>query len=224
MRRAASRLISTRDCRHVMARTPTITDEQILEAARALFIERGLDVPTSEIAALAAVSEGTIFKRFQTKENLFVVAMQRSMSRAPWLERLDERCGRGELREQLTLIAHDVLDELVVMIARIHMILAHHAQLRDELLGHPDSPPGVALKRLTHFFDHEQRLGRLSGPDAELLARVFLGALHHYCFAERIGLNARMPMPQATYVRGVVALILDGAAPPSTLSSQGDSI
>ena len=54
-----------------MARRTTITDEQILDAARRVFLEEGFAAPTAKIARLAGVSEGSIFNRFSTKEALF---------------------------------------------------------------------------------------------------------------------------------------------------------
>ena len=47
----------------------------ILSAARAVFLERGAMGTTSEVAARAGVSEGTIFNRFKSKEMLFRAAM-----------------------------------------------------------------------------------------------------------------------------------------------------
>lgn len=55
-----------------MARSRSITDEQILEAARAVFLEDGFSASTLEIARRAGISEASIFKRFSTKENLFL--------------------------------------------------------------------------------------------------------------------------------------------------------
>src|SRR3954471_11315301 len=47
------------------------TREQIAEAARELFSERGFDrVPVAEIARAADVSEQTVFNYFPTKEDL----------------------------------------------------------------------------------------------------------------------------------------------------------
>ena len=54
-----------------MARTRTISDEQILDAAQAVFLEQGPQATTSAIADRAGISEGTIFKRFPTKQALF---------------------------------------------------------------------------------------------------------------------------------------------------------
>ncbi|HBE81076.1 MAG TPA: TetR family transcriptional regulator [Firmicutes bacterium] len=45
--------------------------EQILEAARKIFAEKGLSIPISEIASEAGVGIGTIYRHFPTKEALF---------------------------------------------------------------------------------------------------------------------------------------------------------
>lgn len=44
--------------------------ERVLEAARALFSERGLDVPMREVARRAGVGPATLYRRFPTKQAL----------------------------------------------------------------------------------------------------------------------------------------------------------
>jgi AcrR family transcriptional regulator len=44
--------------------------ERLLEAARRLFADRGLDVPLDEIARAADVSVGTLYNRFPTRDDL----------------------------------------------------------------------------------------------------------------------------------------------------------
>jgi AcrR family transcriptional regulator len=44
--------------------------QRILEAARALFAERGLDVTLDQVAARAGVGVGTVYRRFPNKEEL----------------------------------------------------------------------------------------------------------------------------------------------------------
>src|SRR5215475_1498109 len=58
-----------------MARPTTISDERILEAARSVFLEQGIAATTAEVAKRAGVAEGSIFKRFATKVDLFKAAM-----------------------------------------------------------------------------------------------------------------------------------------------------
>src|SRR6266496_5136190 len=53
------------------------TRESIAETARRLFAERGFDdVTVAEVARAAAVSEGTVFNYFPTKEELFYSGME----------------------------------------------------------------------------------------------------------------------------------------------------
>jgi len=54
-----------------MARPTVIRDETIIDAAREVFLERGFGATTAEVAVRAGVSEGSIFKRFNSKVDLF---------------------------------------------------------------------------------------------------------------------------------------------------------
>ena len=58
-----------------MPRPATISTEHILDVARREFLARGYGVSTSHIASEAGISEGTIYKRFVTKEALFRASM-----------------------------------------------------------------------------------------------------------------------------------------------------
>ncbi len=65
----------------VSSRAPALSREDrraaLLQAALPLVVERGLDVTTREIAAAAGVAEGTIFRVFDSKDDLLVAAAQR---------------------------------------------------------------------------------------------------------------------------------------------------
>lgn len=49
---------------------------RILEAAREVFAEEGIDAPLTEIAARAGVGVGTIFRRFPNKDELIVALLE----------------------------------------------------------------------------------------------------------------------------------------------------
>ena len=59
-----------------MARPRQVSDVQILEAARACFLEHGASVSTTVIAKRLGVSQAALFKRFGTKEDLLVAALR----------------------------------------------------------------------------------------------------------------------------------------------------
>jgi AcrR family transcriptional regulator len=59
---------------------------RLLEAATAMFCERGLDVGVAEIAARAGVGRGTLFRNFPSKEHLIAAIV---------IERMQEAASRG---------------------------------------------------------------------------------------------------------------------------------
>jgi AcrR family transcriptional regulator len=49
---------------------------RVLEAAREVFAEQGIDAPVTDIAERAGVGVGTIFRRFPTKDDLLVAVVE----------------------------------------------------------------------------------------------------------------------------------------------------
>lgn len=54
--------------------------ELILEAAHAAFAEKGHEACVADIAARAGVGQATIFRRFETKDELIAAVLQRKLS------------------------------------------------------------------------------------------------------------------------------------------------
>jgi AcrR family transcriptional regulator len=53
--------------------------ERILEAARAVFAEEGLDASVADVAERAGVGTATIFRRFPTKDDLVAAMLEREL-------------------------------------------------------------------------------------------------------------------------------------------------
>jgi AcrR family transcriptional regulator len=58
-----------------MGRNKRVSDEAVLEAARAVFVEHGFGASTREVAHRAGISEAVLYQRFKTKVALFFAAM-----------------------------------------------------------------------------------------------------------------------------------------------------
>src|SRR4051794_1924976 len=87
-----------------MGRPRQVLDEEILEAARACFIEHGASVSTETIAARLGVSGPALLKRFGSKKELLKAAFSVG-ERPPWLPLVETGPdGRG-LPEQLLEVA-----------------------------------------------------------------------------------------------------------------------
>ena len=54
--------------------------ERILEAARAIFAEHGVDASVADVAARAGVGTATIFRRFATKDELLVAVIEAELN------------------------------------------------------------------------------------------------------------------------------------------------
>jgi AcrR family transcriptional regulator len=200
-----------------MARPTTIKDEEILRAAREVFLARGISATTAEVAERAKISEGTIFHRFKSKVELFRAAMDFGTDAfaVEWLGGLENRVGRGEVLEQLHELAHGALAFFRRMMPLMMMSWSNPGSsgLPDKLQV-PNMPPLVALKQLTGYFEAEMRAGRLRRHDPEIVARMFVGSLSNYALFEIfMQASKELPLPPETFVRGLVQILWSGISP-----------
>ena len=182
-----------------MARTRKITDEQILQAAQAVFLEKGFGASTLEIAERAGISEGSIFKRFATKKNLFVAAMG-TPNTPPWLPLLETVVGQGDLKENLKTIGLKVIEFFQDNLPKVMMAMSKGGppptMMRSNL-----ALPIQNLKALTQFFEQEIALGRMQASHPQTVALIFMGSLRTYVFLNQ--LSAPLPAAQ-DYVDSMV--------------------
>jgi AcrR family transcriptional regulator len=215
-----------------MARPVTITDESLLEAARDVFLDHGILATTAEVARRAGVSEGTLFKRFRTKEQLFHAAMTRSFEEDAerFVGSLLSRVGKGSLRSELEEVAVRGI-EFFRKIVPLHMMSWSNP-------GKQGAPRPIENDEGEHralegrrlfeaYFEAERRLGRLRNVDVSILARTFMGAVYNFAAMEVIvGSRDPLPMPAETYARGLVDILLRGieadpaGTPPSPTRSR----
>jgi len=197
-----------------MARPSTITTDQILDAAREVFLERGFRATTAQVAKRAGVAEGSLFKRFPTKHELFFAAMQPAMQDPPFLRAIDGRVGHGDVRENMVDLGTQLLAFLRRLLPLVMMSWSHRQGELPPHLASSDPPPVRALRRTTQYFRAEMKRGRLRRQDPEVLARALFGGVQNYVFHELIrkGRGAGRPAAEA-YVRELVELLWAGAAP-----------
>jgi len=196
-----------------MARPSTITTEQILEAARATFLEHGLRATTAQVARRAGVAEGSIFNRFATKHDLFFAAMQPSLRDPEFLHLLDGREGTGDVRAHMVELGTELLEFLRRMLPLIMMSWSHSRGPLPPHLATKDPPPARALRQAARYFTAEMRLGRLRRCDPEVLARALFGGVQNYVFHELIRKRRSTAKADRAFVRGLVDLLWSGIAP-----------
>ena len=190
-----------------MARTVTITEEQILEAAREVFMDFGLRATTAQIAERAGISEGSIFRRYASKHDLFLAAM--GLPEPAFFRRLEGLAGQHDVETNLNEIGAMMVEYFIELVPKM-MMIASSGVIEENLRDANEVMPVKGLRLIANYFNAEMKLGRLSIGEPEILARMFAGAIHHYAFAETVGINKFMPLPKQSYVRGVVHFILNG--------------
>jgi AcrR family transcriptional regulator len=102
---------------------------RVLEAAEALFCERGLDVSVGEIAEHAGVGRGTLFRNFPSKEHLIAAIV---------VERMHDAVVHGRELLDAEDPARALFDFLEEMVGRQQVDRALFEAVADALLSNPD--------------------------------------------------------------------------------------
>jgi AcrR family transcriptional regulator len=198
-----------------MARAASIRDETILQAAQEVFLARGIQATTAEVAERAGVSEGTIFNRFRSKDELFRAAMLSRGDRIPWVESLDGRIGQGQVRDHMLELGLQIIEFFRALMPLMMMSWSKRGPgALPHILSEPNPPPVMAMRKLMGYFEAEARAGRIRGTSPAVLARTYVGGLQNFVFFELL-LRGREPSPLGAeeFVQGHVGVIWAGIAP-----------
>jgi AcrR family transcriptional regulator len=210
---------------HARGRPPLLSEDALLDAARDVFLERGLDATTSEIAKRARISESVIFYRYKTKEALFTAVFERQLVMPPAFARLEWRAGVGEIADNL-FDAGMALVELSQRVLPFMMMAFVSPTKLNVLAKHAQKPHPVRqemLDVLSRYFDAEMQARRLRPAQSEVLARTFLGGITQYVMCEQHMESPASELEPPTFLRHMIDLLLHGAieAPASRRASAG---
>ena len=194
------------------------TRDRIVEAAERVMRERGLArTTTKEIARAAGYSEGTLYKHFESKEDLFLALLaERFPSFVALVEELPARVGRGTVRGTLEEVARNALayyGEIIPMAASIfsepRLLARHRERLRKRGAG-----PRMINEELTAYLEAEQRLERVrEDADPEAAAAMLLGACYQRAFF-RSYLGEDVPAAgEEGFVEGIVQTLMRSLSP-----------
>lgn len=194
-----------------MGRNKQISDEAVLDAARAVFVEQGFGASTREVARRAGISEAVLYQRHKTKIDLFFAAMI-----PPPLELAGERDGRRDqgIVEDLGALALDITNYFRGAMPVFVQLVTHPsfnlADLADRETRMPLHRLGEALSAC---LERHRARGAITADPERVQAAVLtlLATLHSLALFEHMGLHGGA-FPDAA-VRNVVALIVRGLAP-----------
>jgi AcrR family transcriptional regulator len=199
-----------------MARPVTICDEELLRAAREVFLSRGIKGTTAEIAERAGVSEGSLFRRYRSKLELLQAALSAENTRSPW----DEALLHGPPSEDVAATLQTVCLQSVEFYRRMMPLWAMAWSNPGPdgglpaMLSEPSPPPLRSVKLLSGYLEAQMRKGRLRRHDPEVVARTLLGSLVHLPMFELFMRSSDvLPMPAETFVRGLLRMLFVGLTP-----------
>ena len=206
-----------------------ISTERLLEVARQVFLELGIRATTSEVAARAGIAEGTIFHRFKSKEELFRAAMNFDPDAGLALvEALFARGGTGDLRETLIEFAARFMEFGRVALPVMMMAWSNpESALCAERTSERSTRYQRVLGALSGYFAVEMARGRLRRAEPEVMSRMLIGTLHHFCMTELFMGGSAGRFTHRAFAEQVVDVLLASgvlpAAPvPERVSEAGE--
>ena len=190
-----------------MARTATITESQILDAARAVFLEQGINATTVDVAKRAGISSASIFKHFPTKDALLFAAMSESPVNV-WTTELEAQIGHGDPKADLLLIAQRIAAYTSELMPRLMLLRSVGPQ------GHFPVPPRTEdnFIALTTYLSREMALGRIARGDPTIPALALMHANAGYAMS--IAVQATNPsFDTSGFLEDFVRLLWQGLEP-----------
>lgn len=136
-----------------MARPKQVTDEELLKIALKCFLEQGSSVSVQIIADRAGLSQPALFKRFGTKEELFLRALS-PPERMPIIEWLEDSPSPGPFRPQLAELLEQVMEMLTWVLPQVQLLRDSRIPRKTVMSRYKTPPPRSCCSGLLLVFSN----------------------------------------------------------------------
>ena len=189
------------------------TREKLLEATLELISERGyLGATTREIAALAGVSELTLFRKFGKKEHLFEEMLE-NYTFLPRLRDLLDEIGDMHVKEGLNTIGVRFLQTLHQRRRLVRILLSEISHYPEKVKSTYSQVIENIGKMLESYLESCRNRGELRPIDMNLPAFSFQRVLFATFLSETIILGKEMDDERIEFMVGeIVEIFLNGIA------------
>jgi len=193
-----------------MGRNKTIEDSEVLAAARKVFQEIGHAAPTRDIADAAGISQGVLFQRFGTKDELFFRAMTPD---APDLEKLFGPYPPKDAEEDLLAIGERLAAYLRAFMPTFLKVIAYPAADPERLQNwHSELPFFPIVDALAERFRKMTADGLVGGGSAHANAVAFITTIHSMVLFEMLTTHHDRKRRQAG-LRNILQVLWRGLEP-----------
>jgi AcrR family transcriptional regulator len=196
-------------------RPPSIKEEDLLDAARDVFLEHGQATTTAKIAQRAGVSEGILFYRYKSKEALLAAVIHRETQPPEALEKLARSAGQRSVAQNLEGIIEALLATISHALPFLELIETSPAsgEIRRLLFAKAGKPPPQRIVELVAgYLEAEIRLGRVRTIDPTPTARAIFGGCVDYARSRRFSRDRGDP---GAFARGLVDVLARGLVSPA---------
>jgi AcrR family transcriptional regulator len=176
-----------------MSRPPKITNDKILAVARQVFLEQGFGASTLAIAEKAGISEATIFKRFATKQALFMAAIG-ALETPKWVKQRQSRGPTQAIKAELIDICEQMLDFYQEVLPRVMLMMTQNNMPHPPSMPLPPPPVRDSLV-LAKFLEQGISQGYLRAGDPQVMAHMLVGTIVNFVIVQNVAKNLPAPFP-----------------------------
>lgn len=194
-----------------MGRNKQVSDEAVLSAAKAVFVEQGFGASTREVARRAGISEAVLYQRYKTKLELFFAAMippPFDLARDP-----DSRAD-GSAAEDLGVVAVSIMRYFREAMPVLLQLVTHPSFKLADLADRDSRLPVHGLgEAIAACLERHRQRGSITSDSARVQAATLtlVSTLHSLALFERMGFHGGS-FPEAV-VHNIVGLIVCGLTP-----------
>lgn len=194
------------------------TRQQILNATERIIQAKGIArATTKEIARAAGCAEGTLYKHFEHKEELFLTVLQQHLP--SFIESMGGiEPGTLPILTSLERIAQAALhyyEKMVPLVTAFFAdtdLLASHRKLMQDI----DGGPQRIHERVAGYVRQEQQLGRIdAGQEPLSIAWLLLGPCFQYVFTRNFLGNDPFALTDEQFIANLVRTLAVGLLPAS---------
>lgn len=200
-----------------MGRPPRISREQLLDAARTVFTEKGFSGATlADIAAPLGVTPAAILRHFDTKQALFAAAMSSAGIGVPsYVEELGRTPGDADPRVVLRRFAEQFIPFVMKVIGPAIAVQMHQNARQTTVVvpfdtNNEESPSRRGLAIVIRYFERAMEAGVFRKADPRGMALLYISQLHTYVFIHQV-LNVKPVYPLDAYLDALIDLWVHGA-------------
>jgi|SRR6218665_184670 len=194
-----------------MGRPRQVLDEEILETARACFIEHGASVSTETIAARLGVSGPALLKRFGSKREILKAAFAVG-SVPPWLPLVEAGPDARDFHIQVRELAHTI-DGFFRRMVPAFSVLREAGITAEEWRGKDQPAPARALEAMTDWFRRAQERGFLRSGDPKVMAGLFMAGVQHRYFLAHVTNQSVLSEEEDPWLERLLDILWHGIGP-----------